>query len=60
MGRSVWLSDLLDASHLIPLLEATLQNGAVLPGTQTMSSWLEMSSDEAKGGEKALGLCGLT
>ena len=56
VGRFVWLCDWLDASHLIPLLESALQNGAVLPDTQTMSSWLEMSSDETKGGEKALGL----
>lgn len=29
--RSGWLCDLLDASYVIPLLEAVLQNGTVLP-----------------------------
>jgi hypothetical protein len=55
----VWLCDLLDSSYLIPLLEAALQNGTVLPGMQTMPSWLEMSSDEAEGRKKALCMCGL-
>ena len=39
-------------------LKSVLQNGTVLPGTQTMSSWLEMSSNGSKGGEKALCLFG--
>src|SRR5258708_22865121 len=55
---SVWLCDLLDASYLIPVLESVLQNGTVLPGTQTMPSWLEMSSDGTKGGKKALRVFG--
>jgi len=29
----------------VSVLESVLQNGTVLPGTQTMPSWLEMSSD---------------
>ena len=58
MGRSGWLSNLLDASHLLPLLESVLQKGTVLPGTQTMSSGLEMSSDGSKGRKKALCLFG--
>lgn len=56
--RSVWLCDLLDASYLISLLESILQNGTVLPGTQTMSLWLEMSSDGTKGRKKALCVSG--
>ncbi|GHO89441.1 hypothetical protein KSZ_74470 [Dictyobacter formicarum] len=56
--RSGWLCDLLDASYLIPLLEAVLQNGTVLPGTQMMPPWLEMSSDGTEGGKKALRVFG--
>jgi hypothetical protein len=56
--RSVWLCDLLDASDLIPLLESVLQNGTVLPGTQMMPPWLEMSSDGTEGGKKALRVFG--
>ena len=57
MGRSVWLCDLLVSSHLIPLLESALQNGTVLPGTQTMSSWLELSSDGARSAERKRCAC---
>jgi hypothetical protein len=48
-GKPLWLSDLLDASYLIPGLKSVLHNGTVLPSTQTMSSRLEMSSDGTKG-----------
>ena len=57
-GEAVWLCNLRGSSYLIPLLEAALQNGTVFPGMQTVSSWLEMPSDKAKSGEKALGLFG--
>ncbi|EFH89793.1 hypothetical protein Krac_11361 [Ktedonobacter racemifer DSM 44963] len=42
----------------VSLLESALQNGTVLPSTQTMSSWLEMSSDGTNGRKKRYACAG--
>jgi hypothetical protein len=47
--REAWerepLADQFHASSLIAVLESGLSHGTVFPGTQTVSSWLEMLGD---------------
>ena len=57
LGRCRWLFT--DIVNLFVKMKDTDElYGAVLLGTQPMSSWLAMPGNEAEGGEKALGLVG--
>jgi hypothetical protein len=54
VGRSGVLCGWFHRCHLAPHLKSFLHEDTILPGFETMSPWLEMPRDGAKGRKKAL------